>query len=301
MRRALLALALAALLTTAGCAGTFGGDPAGTERTTTTTATTDSPADTTSDSTPTETDRFPSGVTDGGLADANALVSAHADALDGQSVTLRERQVREYGESDRGWRQNRTLRIAANRTRFLLRTVTDDKPVFGASEGRVAAFADGEYVYRKVETPNSSWTDVLRGPNGDPEDPHTVAPDAVRSEDLRVALTAFALNGSENVRRSTDDPRRYNLQSAEVAHPELLASLLDVDTVKNASLELVVTSEGRVVDYRVEFVGTERGQEVGGTATMAYSTVGETEVPTPPWSTELEERVEGNETSNTTE
>lgn len=295
MRRALLALLTAALLTTAGWSGAFGGAPAGSTVTTETTAKT--PTDEAPDTTPTANDRFPPGLTADGLADPDALVNAHADAVEDESLTLEERQVREYGDSDRGWTRNRTLRTATNRTRFVLRTVTDDKPVYGATEGRVTTFADGKHVYRKVETPNTSWSSVLRTATGDPEDPRDLVLDAARTDDLYVLLNAFALNESESVQLRADDPGRYRLESTTLARPGLLASHLDLATVRNASLRAVVTGEGQIVTYRLEFVGTKRGQVVRGTTTVEYSAVGETEIQTPPWSSELRERIEEETTS----
>ena len=292
MRSAIHSIAVALLLVTGGCTGGFGDGPdtaIGPSADATGTRTTDR----TGGGTLTANDRFPPGLTPDGLADPALLVSAHADVLEGQSVTLHERQVRRYGGGDRDWRRNRTLRTAANRTRFLRVLVTEGRPIAGASEGRGATFADGSRVYRKVRTPSSSWTDVLRTAGGSPEQPRNVRLATARTDDLTVVLNAFALADSATVRRSTADPGRYLVESSTVAHPDLLASHLNVAEIRNASLTAVVTTEGLVKRYRLEFVGTKRGRTVRGTTALEYSAVGETEVEAPAWYDEVKKRIGG--------
>lgn len=273
------ALLFAVLLVTAGCSGVFGGDSTGTTQT----AGPDH--------------QYPPGLTSDGLADSDALVAAHDDHLEDESVTLRERRVRRYENGSLHWRSNLTLRTAANRTRFLITSDLTGKPIFGESEGRAEVFADGDRVYRSVRTPNTSWTDVLRTANEEPEQPRNVAPDPTRTDDLYVLLNAFEVNDSANVRTSTDDPRRYRVESSTLAYPDLLASHLDLDAVRNASLTAVVTSEGRIEEYRLEFVGTKNETLIRGTTVLRYSAVGETNVEAPEWYEEVKEQSRVNDTS----
>lgn len=287
MRAALPVVLFAVLLTTAGCSGAFGDDPAS-EGATVETTTTAPETDAASES--------PPGLTDDGLADADALVTAHADALRNRSVTLHERRVRQYANGTPISRTDLTVRTAANRTRFLSESELSGRPVYGASEGRVATFGDGDGIYRTVETPNTSWSDVLRGPNGDPTDPEFLGLDAARTDDLYLVLNALALDDAESV-RATDDPRRYRLESSSLAHADLLASHLNLTEVRNASLSAVVTSDGVVEEYRLEYVGANDGTVVRGTTTLEYSGVGETEVETPPWYDEVDGRTAGETTA----
>ena len=274
------ALLFAVLLVTAGCSGAFDGDPTETTRM------------------PEADHEFPPGLTSDGLADADALVTAHADHLEDESVTLRERRVRKYENGSLRWRTNLTLRTAANRTRFRITSDVIGRPVYGENGGHVVTFADGEAVYRSVETSNSSWATVLRTATGDPEQPRSLALDSARTDDIYVLLNAFEVNDSANVRVSTDDPRRYRVESSTLVSPDLLASHLDLDAVRNASLTAVVTSEGLVEEYRLEFVGTKNGTLVRGTTVLRYSAVGETDVEKPEWYDEVKEEYgEVNETS----
>lgn len=274
------ALLFAVLLVTAGCSGAFGGDTTGTTQT----AGSDH--------------QFPPGLTADGLADSDALVTAHTDHLEDESVTLREHRVRRYENGSLHWRANLTLRTAANRTRFRITSDLIGKPLFGESEGRAEVFADGDRVYRSVRTPNTSWTDVLRTAGEDPEKPRNVAPDPTRTDDLYVLLNAFEVNDSANVRISTDDPRRYRVESSTLAYPDLLASHLDLDAVRNASLTAVVTADGLVERHRLEFAGTKNGTPIRGTTALRYSAVGETEVEAPGWYDEVKEQSEMSGTSD---
>lgn len=281
MRSALRVLLLALLVALAGCAGAFGG-PA--------TETPDDRPTTTADAA-TADGQFAPGLTGDGLTDADALVNAHADALTGQSVTLREEQIRRYENGSLRWSVNRTLRTAANRTRFLRVVETSNRSVFGASEGRVAVFADGEAVYRSVETANTSWISPLRTASGGLEAPRNVRLDLARTDDLYVVLDAFALNDSANV-DSADAPGRYRVVSDEIARPDLLASHLNLTAVRNATLTAVVTDDGLLTEYRLEFVGEKRGATIRGTAAVRYSSVGETSVEAPEWYEEAEQKAD---------
>lgn len=273
MHSALHALLLAALVATAGCSGVFDGDPEPATR-------------------PSGTDHggpVP-GLTDDGLGDPNALVDAHAGSLDGESLTLQERRVQRYENGSLRWRENVTLRTAANRTRYLVVTDATGKPMLGGDEGRAEVFADGDRVYRSVRTPNGSWADVLRTGSGDPEPPGAVSLDPARTDDLYVVLSVFAVNASENVREVTPDGRRYLVETANLDHPDLLASHLELDAVRNATLDAVVTPDGRVEEYRVAFEGTHDGAVVRGAQTVWYEEVVETTVEAPDWLDEVEDR-----------
>ena len=283
MRSALRVLLLALLVVTAGCSGAFGGESSD-----------DSPPN---GATTTEADALPPGLTTGGLADSDALVNAHVEELDGESLTRRETRVRRYDNGTLRWQMYRTLRTAANRTRWLVVTDVVGRPVFGATEGHVAVFADGQRVYRSVTTPNASWSDLLRTATGDSETPRNLALDAARTDDLYVLLNAFASNESANVWKSVTHSGEYRVESSTLAYPDLLASHLNLAEVRNATLTAVVTADGRIVEYRVEYVGTEHGEIVHGTVTLQYSMVGETTVEVPAWYEAAKERAEKGETT----
>ncbi|WP_135854009.1 hypothetical protein [Halorussus salinus] len=289
MRSAFRVLALAVLVTTAGCTGAFDGGPA-TDTASPQTDETDSP--TTETRTPVEDRSVPPGMSADGLADADALVSAHADALAGESVTFRERRVRRYGNETADRRWNRTVRTAANRSRFRVVTETENVPIFGASEGRVAVFADGRRAYRRVETPNTSWSSAVRTASGDPESPRNVAPDVARTDDLRVLLSALALDSAANARK-LGESGTYRLSSSELANPDLLASHLGVSSVRNVSFVGIVTPNGTLAEYRLTFAGEEDGTQVRGTSLVEYARLGETTVETPAWYDEARRRTDG--------
>ena len=270
MRSALRALLLAALVVTAGCSGVFGSDSGPTAETTTT------------DSGP-----VAPGLTEDGLADPVALADAHADSLDGESLTFEERRVQRYDDGSVRWRENRTVRAASNRTRYLMVTDLVGRPMLGDDGGRAEVFADGDRIYRSVQTANGSWTDVLREADGDPAKPRRVPIDLARSDEIYVLLNVFDVNGSENVERLAPDSQRYRLRSSTIDTPELLASRLELDEVRNATLEAVVTPDGRVEEYRVGYEGVHDGAVVRGEATVWYDEVGETTVEVPDWVAEV--------------
>lgn len=278
MRSALRALLLAALVATAGCSGAFGGDPPSASETTSTSPRPLAP-----------------GLTADGLADASALSDAHASNLDETSLTLQERRVQRYANGTVRWRVNRTVETAANRTRYLMLTDLLGKPMLGDDEGRAEVFADGDRVFRSVQTPNGSSADLLRTGNGDPAPPRGVPLDPTKSDELYVLLNAFDLNGSENVERATRPGGRIHLHSSRLELAELLASRVELDTVRNATLEAVVTPEGVVEEYHVEYEGTHGDAVVRGEATAWQEAVGETTVETPEWMDEVEAQVEDRE------
>lgn len=273
MRAALRALLLAALVATAGCSGVFGDDQTAARETTAGDA-----------------DSTPPGLTEAGLTDTNALVDAHAETLENRSLTLQERGVQRYENGTLRWRENQTVRVAANRTRYLLVTDEMGRPIFGGDGNHVEIFADGDRLYRSVRTPNSSWADVVRTADGDAATPRSIALDPARTDDTYVLLNVFDASGSESVRQQSPDSRRYYVETSDLELPGLLASHLELDAVQNATLTVVVTADGRIEEYRVEFGGTQDGTVVRGERTLWYEAVGETTVEVPDWLDDVEDR-----------
>jgi hypothetical protein len=273
MRAALRVLLLAALVATAGCSGVFGDESGPSAEATTT------------DSGP-----LAPGLTADGLADAATFSDAHASNLDERSLTLQERHVQRYANGTLRWRKNQTVRVAANRTRYLLVTDVTGRPMFGDDGGRMEVFADGDRVFRAVETPNRSSANVFRTSDGDPTSPRGVPFDPTKSDELYVLLNVFDVTGSEKVERAPRPVGRIRLHSSRLELPELLASRLELDTVRNATLEAVVTPEGVVEEYRIEYEGTQGDAVVRGEATVWQEAVGETTVEAPDWLDQVGDR-----------
>lgn len=197
-RQALLAAVCALLLVTAGCA-TFTSDEAE--------STTNRPSD---GSTPTSdlatvdagtttaptadetvgTEQLAPGLTTQGVTDAQALANAHRDALaDGPFV--KQFSIERSNASASAFRRT-TLRYADDS--HWSRTVTGEgMPVaFGATNGILNVYADGERVLTRLQTgENVSYSVLLGQDEGNPLPPSEALPESVYARDLIYSVLSY--------------------------------------------------------------------------------------------------------------
>lgn len=277
-----LALVLALLVLLAGC-NAFGGattTPAATPGATVSETTTSTPAatpgtaasdttmpETTASTAPSSTDSspqsdLPPGMSDGTVTNASALLAAHEQSLASRSVTVRVEQLEllENGTAAR----NRTERfeIASNHiSRYGVVVVSRyGEPVAGeewANETvRLQLFPTGNQSQVQRSTPQKIQTTELLEP------PLPLVAGNFSAESVSVTPTE---DGSDTVRVVA-----RNVVPADSSH-------------SNATLTMVVGSEGRIHEYQYVANGTCEGQACRIVRTAEFSSVGETEIRKPTW------------------
>lgn len=277
--RQIAALTVALLLVTAGCNALPGG-PATGETTTdsdgttvddATTETTASDAETTAP----DADLAP-GLNENGVTDPSKLADAHRAALNDTSYSIRTNlTARENGTVLA--RSNSTLQVAAGGTpQFNRYEITGERPEAIGSFGHdVEAWIDEEQTLYAMEGPNGTTyqrvTDEQRPSSGTPE-----------GRD-HLYLLFSAMNTTVSETEANDGTTRYWVNSTDVTDSEVLASTLRTETVQNASLSALVTEDGLIREYHIEYTGTVENATVQVERTTRFTELGETTVERPPW------------------
>lgn len=281
--RQLAALAVALLLVTAGCNAFPSGDAATVETTTDeTTAGGDGATETTAETTARGTgttaqgaDLAP-GLNESGVADPWKLADAHRGALNDTSYTVRTNlAARENGTLL--VRSNSTVKVAAGGAPQMARYEVDgERPeAIGAFGRNVEAWTDENRTLYAMEGPNGTTyqrvTDDQRPSSGTP----------AGRDHIYLLLSGFetTVTGTE----TRDGTTLYRVNSTGIATREVLADELRTETVQNASLSALVTEDGLVREYHVEYAGTIENATVEVERTTRFTRLGETTVERPPW------------------
>jgi len=196
---------------------------------------------------------LPPGLSGGGIADIDALVRAHVDALDGRSFTLR---VRERHDDLAGFR---VLRVeSADRYYFHDAAVT--------VAGNRTAFVDGEYRYSRSTREGVQYE---------------LGPSVNRSTaygwlvDLPIRTPLSVGNASVSETRVAGE-RRYEVSIDRAVHPRF-------DSFRNYSVRATVGPDGFVSRLTVSYVRVGQEGRTNVTRRVRYSDVGTTTVDRPTW------------------
>lgn len=196
---------------------------------------------------------LPPGLSGGGIADVDALVRAHVDALDGRSFTLR---VRERHDDLTGFR---VLRVeSADRYYFHDATVS--------VAGNRTAFVDGEHRYSR------STREGLQ---------YDLGPAVNRSAAYGwlVALpvrTPLSVGNASVYETRVGDERRYEVRIDRAVHPRF-------ESFRNYSVRATVHPDGFVSRLTVSYVRVGGNGRTNVTRRVRYSNVGTTTVDRPTW------------------
>ena len=285
--RQLAALAVALLLVTAGCNAFPSGDAATVETTADAagTAVGDGTTETTAETTAPDADLAP-GLNESGVADPWKLADAHRGALNDTSYTVRT-NLTARGNGTILAHTNSTVKVAAGgtpqRTRY---EVGGERPgVIGAFGRDVEAWSDENRTLYAMEGPNGTTYQRV----SDDQRPSSGTP--AGRDHIYLLLSGFetTVTGTE----TRDGTTLYRVNSTDVAQPEILADELRTETVRNASLSALVTEDGLVREYHVEYAGTVENATVEVERTTRFTRLGETTVERPPWYDEAVNATDG--------
>jgi hypothetical protein len=196
---------------------------------------------------------LPPGISGGGVADVDALVRAHAAALDGRSFTLRisERyddlggfRVLRVERRDRYYFHDATVSVAGNRTEFV----------------------DGEHRYSR------STREGLR---------YELGPAVNRSTAYAwlVALpvrTPLSVGNATVYETRVAGERRYEVHIDRPVHPRF-------DSFRNYSVRATVHPDGLVSNLTVSYVRVHGDERTSVTRRVQYSGLDTTTVDRPTW------------------
>lgn len=274
-RRVATVVGVCLLAVLAGC-GAFGGDSGPDRQTFGAPERSDSP--TAVQRTTASSDPFPPGVSESGSVDPSDLVSGHTAALEGRSLTVRDRVVQRFeGYGGVRYRSRETARYGIG-GRYLDRRVGGQAvPVFGGKSGRVRFWSNGTAAVRAVTVGNET---TYRG------SAPTRATDRTGSDRLLTLFSTLepeleerrVLNGTEEFvlraeRRVVpgDDPIRPTVAFSSLEDPR--------DIVFTAR----VTADGVVRSYNLSFLASVGNRTVRVIESRRFVEVGNTTVPRPPW------------------
>ncbi|ESS05589.1 MAG: hypothetical protein A07HB70_02065 [uncultured archaeon A07HB70] len=251
------------------------------------------------DDTPAE--RYPPGLTEAGVADPQALGSAHEGALSNESYTLRSTRTVQTTDGDVRSRLSVTVQVDERRA-FLARAETagpaapvflGDPPARGVYWSNGTTYArrltsDGERVYNTFDPVGRAgtwryWTATVPFGGGRAGPAETYA-DLFGAAETRVVTT-----------REPDGVRRYFVVGETLAPTGVEGS-----AVENAALEAAVTPSGVVQALSLAYEATVDGERVIVRWRVSYEAVGRTTVREPAWLDRAlrGERTTANETAN---
>ncbi|MFC5973278.1 hypothetical protein ACFPYI_18260 [Halomarina salina] len=258
MRPPHLAVVLTALVLLAGCGGVFDGDA-------------NAPASSTPANVPTDDPMAdpPAGLDADGITDSFALVDTHDRAVANTSYTVRGRQTVTATNGTRLGNLTTVSRVSADHERARTRLSLDGTPPsYAANVLTIESWATGEQFYEERTGENGTtyfggqqWLGGTVSPAATLRPYYTNAESASTvSEDGRIRLRIDATPG------------------------DLYVAGWPVD-VTEARVNVTMTDEGRLVDYRIEHDGTlaDTDTAVRGVYTARFTDIGETSVEPPEW------------------
>lgn len=218
------------------------------------------------------------GMTERGVTDPSALAAAHAEALDGTSVTFRANYT-ERGPN--GTVRSRTVTTVQFGAGDRYRYVRIDGDPRGDVQ-RVERWSNGERVLERRVDGNDTVQRVLRDADGRPLAPAAALPvePAARRGIGQVFRAMPTTIAGQEVRNGTT---YYRVVSTGLATPNPSA-------LRDASLTALVDERGIVHRYRLTYT-TDRGGDAGPVhvvATVRFTAIGTTTVECPTWAGRVE-------------
>jgi len=262
-----------ALVVLAGCSS-FGGvsttrQPFGVEDTTTPSAT------------PTEPEDRPPVVafdpTANTAPNAVDLVEAHYGQLDGRSYTVQYDRVQRFENGTVLSSDAFATAFGVDRSRY----VQDRRSTLGNWTIDRQLYANGSTVWSRTRINESSNATVrrLQSPSGDPVPPANVAvraaPTTLRSGLASTNVTS--VRALDTVPSGVDEPV-FEVTANETATPNPFG-----DRTLSVSLLLIVTQEGRIIEYELEATFVEDGERFHTQTRVQFSGVGRVTVDRPDW------------------
>lgn len=268
VRRPLPALALALLLVTAGCsfdAGSPATDP-------------DAPTVTPAPLPSTDTPSATATQTPPKLPDPTARAFEHAAALENRSFTLREYREIRFPNGTRYHEHETNTTVAADETRYRLRSVTRSNAAsFPSGTREFNAYSNGTFVAYRGRADGRNDTGLFRAPEGDPADPRDIVVRNPVNDDRLLALFALVSNVTVRGNESFE-----GITATRFAQSSFVVDGVELRNVSLVSFEATV-DDGLVREYRLVLVGVLNGERVRAVEQVRYAEVGDAVVTQPAW------------------
>ncbi|SIR80169.1 hypothetical protein SAMN05421858_3805 [Haladaptatus litoreus] len=269
MSRALLALVLALLLSTAGCSSFLGIDGRNP----------DSTPDTTTKSLSGE---LAPGLSADGLTNPSNLVDAHSRVLQDDSYTMRVRSVGKL-DGNVSSRYNATEHRGENGSHYDLsvwHTMNSSSRANSTATYRGGAWSNGELRLSMQERNNSASYKRTSVGHLNPSQNRPPLYSQTRNQ-LQSLLLAVNVTNVERI-DTNSGTLRYRVTASELTNPDALTPYY-LDSVKNASLVFVVDTWGLIHQYEFEATGMADDRPARITESMRLSDIGRTTVSRPSW------------------
>jgi hypothetical protein len=236
---------------------------------------------------PASTDRLPPGVTEAGVEDPETLLDAHTERLRPVPYTVHERFEREAAGQRPGISMVREVRFGADAATYWAssRWVVEAAARPGPATRTVEQWSNGTAVALKTTAGNRTTYDGTRDAIG------LFYPEPSQVE-YRDALFVLLTTGEYSVPAATG-PNQILLRGTIPDPPERAESVVrTVDlgapdseaSVGNVTVELVVTSDGRIVWWQVSWtVRAADGDRYAAARTVRIEDAGSTQIQRPAW------------------
>jgi len=205
------------------------------------------------------------------------LVDAHYRHLDGRSYTVQYDRVQRYANGTTFSSDEWTTTFGPDRSRY----VQDRRSTLGNWTIHRQLYSNGSAVWSwtRFNDTNDPIIRLLQSPRGEPVPPANVAVRATPST-LRSGLASTNVTG---VRALDTVPSDVNEPVFLVTANETTTSNPFGDRTLSVSMLLIVTEEGRIVEYALETTFVEDGERFHAQTRVQFRGVGRVTVDRPAW------------------
>lgn len=205
------------------------------------------------------------------------LVDAHYGKLQGRSYTVQYEREQRYANGTPLSSDEWTTTFGTDRSRY----VQDRRSTLGDWSVHRQLYANGSAVWSWSQFNDTSEPTIrlVQSPRGEPVPPANVAVRAVPSA-LQSGLAATTVT---DVRALDTIPSGVNDPVYQVTANETATSNPFGDRTLSVSMLLIVTEEGRIVEYALETTFVEDGQRFHAQTRVQFRGVGRVSVDRPAW------------------
>lgn len=269
MRRSFFVVLLSLSLVLAGCNGiALGEDETPPPRFTPAAVPTDAP-------TPMPVPQLAPGLMGTGITDAFALAEAHTAVLNDTSYTFYENSTVRYMNGTIYNQFTTHVQFAANDSRFY--SVQNGSSIDVRGRDGISFWSNGERVIVAQTSNNNTSYGVL------PQESFS----GPSVEQIYVLFSSVETRVAG--RETRNGTTLYRVVATNVTNPTVFES--DWQNPRNVSLQALISSQGLVPEYRLNYTATLNGEPVRINQQVRYTDLGNTTVERPPWYDEAIENV----------
>jgi hypothetical protein len=209
--------------------------------------------------------------------DAFDLVDAHYGALEGRSYTVTYEREQRYANGTLFSSDEWTTTFAPDRSRY----VQNRRSTLGNWTVHRQLYANGSAVWSwsRFNDTTEPTIRLVQSPRGDPVPPANVAVRAVPS----ALQSGLAATNVTDVRALDTIPSGVNEPVFLVTANETATANPFGDRTLSVSMLLIVTEEGRIVEYALETTFVEDGKRFSAATRVQFLGVGRVGVDEPAW------------------